>query len=373
MRLKQLVFFAASRLGVTARVRDSAWRRRRLPILCYHGISLADEHEWDPTLYLSAATFRRRLEWLARHRYQVLPLGDAIRRLYADTLPPRSVALTFDDGTTDFAEVAVPLLREFGMPATVYVATYYAAHRLPVFDVALAYLLWKGRASRADLSPLVPAARPMPVASVADRDEAWRVLTEWAAEQDLDVHGKDALLARVAATLRTDYALFRASGMLQIMTEESLRSLPADLVDVQLHTHRHRTPSNEESFRREIDDNRRALAAVRGEDRPTTQFCYPLGRWHSDFLPWLRREGVTGAVTCVPVLADRHADPLLLPRYVDADSQPLSAFEAWVSGFAALVPVSRRHSLEVARIRRVTNAPRELERAGRGAAATAGG
>src|SRR5437899_4989580 len=33
-------------------VRDSAWRRKRLLILCYHGISLESEHLWRPRLYI---------------------------------------------------------------------------------------------------------------------------------------------------------------------------------------------------------------------------------------------------------------------------------------------------------------------------------
>ena len=41
----------------------------------------------------------------------VLPLDDAVRRLYADDLPPRSVVLTFDDGYVDFERQAYPLLR----------------------------------------------------------------------------------------------------------------------------------------------------------------------------------------------------------------------------------------------------------------------
>ncbi|MGZ8413179.1 MAG: hypothetical protein ACXW05_10640, partial [Gemmatirosa sp.] len=50
----------ASAMGATRYVARSAWRRSRLVILCYHGISLADEHEWNPELYMPAALFRDR-------------------------------------------------------------------------------------------------------------------------------------------------------------------------------------------------------------------------------------------------------------------------------------------------------------------------
>ena len=37
--------------GIFRMVRDSEWRRQRLLILCYHSISLDDEHEWRPATY----------------------------------------------------------------------------------------------------------------------------------------------------------------------------------------------------------------------------------------------------------------------------------------------------------------------------------
>ena len=66
---------------------------------------------------------QRRLEVLRRLDCSVLPLGEALARLYRGELPPRAVALTFDDGYFDFKARALPLLRRFGYPATVYVTT----------------------------------------------------------------------------------------------------------------------------------------------------------------------------------------------------------------------------------------------------------
>src|SRR5215218_5126324 len=137
MTPKQLILRTTRVSGLNAAVKRTAWRNARLCILCYHGISLRDEHVADPALYVSRSLFRRRLEHLRGGSYNVLPLGEALSRLYSGKLPDRSVAITFDDGTRDFAEIAVPLLAEFGMPATVYLTTYYCENRLPVFDTSL--------------------------------------------------------------------------------------------------------------------------------------------------------------------------------------------------------------------------------------------
>ncbi|MEO7398771.1 MAG: polysaccharide deacetylase family protein, partial [Ilumatobacteraceae bacterium] len=51
--------------------------------------------------------------------------ADAGARVAAGTDPRPGVVLTFDDGTSDFTEVAVPLLVRHGLPATLYAATQF--------------------------------------------------------------------------------------------------------------------------------------------------------------------------------------------------------------------------------------------------------
>lgn len=330
-------------------VRRSQWRQSRLLILCYHGVSLADEHESAPDLYMTAAVLRRRLERLRARACRVLPLGEAVRRLRDGTLPPRSVALTFDDGTRDFAERAVPLLREFDVPATVYLSTYYCGRGQPTFDTALRYLLWRGRACGADVRDLAGATRPLPLASAAAREAAWDALSERARAAGMSADDKDALLRRLAGRLGVDYDAFVASGMFQVMSPDQVRALPRDLVDVELHTHRHRMPHDRALFAREIVDNRAHLAALGSPH--AAHFCYPNGEYRGDAAGWLRALGVRSATTCVPGIAGPETDLMLLPRFVDTSAVSDVAFDAWLSGVAALLPRRRRYRFDAARLR----------------------
>ena len=349
MGLKDTIYATLKRTGITGAVARSRWRQDRHLILCYHGISTLDEHEWNGQLYITSPKLRARLRYLRDHDYAILPLAEAIARLRAGTLPPRSVSLTFDDGATDFATHVLPILREFNAPATVYVTTYYAEHRFPVFDTALSYVLWLGRRSGADVAALVEHAGPLPVATEADRQRVRALVRTYTDDLEMNGAEKQAFLERVGALVRVDVAAFTASGRLAIMTPDMVRALPRDLVDVELHTHRHRTPRDTALFKREIEDNRASLAAIMGDGSRRTHFCYPSGDYSSSFVAWLDELGVTSATTCVPRLADTASAALLLPRFVDTMNVSDLSFEAWVSGVAQWLPRRTENTLDPAR------------------------
>jgi peptidoglycan/xylan/chitin deacetylase (PgdA/CDA1 family) len=92
-----------------------------------HGLRVIGWHRVDGARTSGLSTgvddFRRHLDLLAEVDAQVLALDDAVARLAAGTLPPRAVVLTFDDGYASVVETAWPLLKERGLPATLYVVT----------------------------------------------------------------------------------------------------------------------------------------------------------------------------------------------------------------------------------------------------------
>lgn len=85
-------------------------------VLMYHSIS----NEGGPTCTLPAV-FREQLSILGDCGYRVISLNRLAKWLRGDCdLPPNCVAITFDDGFADFAEVALPELTSRGWTATVF-------------------------------------------------------------------------------------------------------------------------------------------------------------------------------------------------------------------------------------------------------------
>jgi peptidoglycan/xylan/chitin deacetylase (PgdA/CDA1 family) len=62
------------------------------------------------------------MDYLA-HRFNVLPLLDAVERIHAKDIPDNALVLTFDDGYRDNFVHAYPILRRFSLPATIFLAT----------------------------------------------------------------------------------------------------------------------------------------------------------------------------------------------------------------------------------------------------------
>lgn len=97
------------------------WRpaKRGVPILMYHQVG---PHRTGSALNkwrVPEGLFRRQVEWLARRGYR----GISLRRLLAGDLPSaeKPVVITFDDGFDGVRRVGLPILRDHGFSATVFV------------------------------------------------------------------------------------------------------------------------------------------------------------------------------------------------------------------------------------------------------------
>lgn len=91
-------------------------------ILMYHSISTA-----GGATSIRPEIFEAQMDAIAEAGIAVVSLDALVesRRMGA-LLPPRSIIITFDDAYQDFADVAWPILKRHGFPATVYLPTDFA-------------------------------------------------------------------------------------------------------------------------------------------------------------------------------------------------------------------------------------------------------
>ena len=103
-------------------------RQFSVPVLMYHRVDNLDPRQPQSKLLrgltVSPETFRKQMEYLVSHGYRGIPLDNVENAvLHGGELPKRAVAITFDDGYDSVFDHAYPVLRKYGLPATIFVVT----------------------------------------------------------------------------------------------------------------------------------------------------------------------------------------------------------------------------------------------------------
>jgi peptidoglycan/xylan/chitin deacetylase (PgdA/CDA1 family) len=105
----------------------SRWVQARLLggalILGYHRVANVTRDEYE--VCVTPKHFAEQMETLSKYAHPV-SLTKLVQYLKEGSLPPKSVAVTFDDGYADNLYEAKPILEKYGVPATVFVCTGYA-------------------------------------------------------------------------------------------------------------------------------------------------------------------------------------------------------------------------------------------------------
>jgi peptidoglycan/xylan/chitin deacetylase (PgdA/CDA1 family) len=135
---------AARTLAGRVLKRVDAWRG--VLVMNHHRIGDAHSSPFDRSLWSSTAeSFDGQVRFLARDVDVILPseLDDALKRRRG-----RHVMLTFDDGYRDNYEVAYPILRSHGVPASFFVATGFLDRPRPAWWDEIAWMVQDDDATR---------------------------------------------------------------------------------------------------------------------------------------------------------------------------------------------------------------------------------
>jgi peptidoglycan/xylan/chitin deacetylase (PgdA/CDA1 family) len=272
----------------------------RLLVLCWHNVS--------PTPAAGGPGgpegFDRQLRHLGRHA-SVVPLEAALDALVERRpLPPRAVSITFDDGYRDNVDVAAPILRHHGLPATFFlVPDFLTARRAPWWET----LAWAIRDRRApfmtfegrDLSRAHPSRATKVIgSSLKGRTRDGREAAVRAIVEQLDPAGSDP-----------------APGLM--MDGDGARALARDGFTIGSHSLDHAILAREDG-RAQHDDiarARRALQDLVGQE--IAAIAYPNGEHHDVddvTIDGVRAAGHRFGLLLEAGLARPDGDPYRVPR-----------------------------------------------------------
>ena len=102
-------------------------RPRSSAILAYHGVQRLPQADDPELLCIDPDLFEAHIRVLLEAGFQFVTVRDYVERAN----PAGLIAITFDDGLENLHTVAMPLLEQLGVPATVYVQTGILGERYP--------------------------------------------------------------------------------------------------------------------------------------------------------------------------------------------------------------------------------------------------
>jgi len=120
------------RRGADSKVSFPFIKRRNhasFQILQYHRIN---DHKDQIFSRVPVEVFEKQMEGLSRY-HNVYPLEELVERALRRDIPPKAVAITFDDGYRDSYDNAFPILKRFGFPATIFLTTGTIESQIPLW------------------------------------------------------------------------------------------------------------------------------------------------------------------------------------------------------------------------------------------------
>jgi peptidoglycan/xylan/chitin deacetylase (PgdA/CDA1 family) len=114
----------------------------QFPILMYHGINnrFGDRHPYFET-NTSPTVFRNHMQQLAAGGYEAISLASTLQDAPSHLRNGHPVAITFDDGYSDFYDEALPVLIGLKFKATMFMVTDFTSHKRLVKE-GKQYMSW---------------------------------------------------------------------------------------------------------------------------------------------------------------------------------------------------------------------------------------
>jgi peptidoglycan/xylan/chitin deacetylase (PgdA/CDA1 family) len=298
--------------------------RRRALILTYHRFCSAGNNYDGKT---TAQAFSEQLEYLKRN-YRIVRLSDLVESLSQNNSLPRSLAaITIDDGYRDAYEIAFPLLRKYGVPATVYLVAEFVENRTWLWTDKMRFIANHARAQELNTT-IEGKLFSFALAGKRSRHSAAEHVNLVLKEADDEV--KSEMINNLARLLGVALPNTPPEEYAAISPRHALE-LDRNGVEIGSHTLTHPilTKISDERLHREIRDSRARLESLL--KHPVNHFCYPNGDYDHRVLRETMNSGYQSAVTTMSGFCNS-GDNLFELRRVHTESD-MAHFAQSTSGF----------------------------------------
>ncbi len=240
----------------------------KIVVLLYHKVQRRPMGLWGEPV-LGVQEFERQMAFLAS-RYAPVSLDRAVRALRGEaTLPPRAVAVTFDDGYRNNLVLAAPVLARHRIPATLFAVSGLVGTDRWMWPYELEEMFLLNPASRIAAVAGEPVIERICAAGLSQREAMF------AAVDYLKQVG-DAAMQRVMARLRAAMPV-EVDDENRYLSWDEVRELAAYGIDVGAHTVTHPVLPLEPATSVERELVHCAEVLEREVGRRPAHFAYPYG------------------------------------------------------------------------------------------------
>lgn len=282
----------------------------RLSILIFHRVLPAQDALFPSEM--DADRFDTVISWL-NHWFNLLPLEKAVDCLIDGALPSRAACITFDDGYADNATAALPILREYGVPATFFIATGYL-NGGRMWNDTIIESVRSTRSKWVDASSL--GAGNMPTVTITEKRSTIGELVRLIKYRGVEERDE------IAAAINEQCGVDLPNHLM--MNDAGVRELHESGMGIGAHTVDHpilRLCSEGETIR-QVSESREYLEALIGDD--VRLFAYPNGKPGTDYRPdqarLVEELGFKAAVSTAPGASGKGDDLFQLRRFTPWDS-----------------------------------------------------
>jgi peptidoglycan/xylan/chitin deacetylase (PgdA/CDA1 family) len=306
----------------------------KLTIVTYHGVVRAPLEIYD-WCFLDEESFRQQLAYLKKH-FDVVSLSAAVEALRTGQLNRPTAVITLDDGYQNNYSVAFPILREFTLPATVFIATGFIDTddtfwtlrlNLSLADTKRTSLSWNGKV--------------LDLRDIASRAKANVVIRK--SLRDLPRPELMSRLSQIIKLLGEDPKRpIEVDSPFRMLTAQAVKEMnQSGLIEFGAHTHTHPILArlSPEECKNEIELSVRGVDELSG--RACKFFAYPLGGrddYNQQSIDILRNLGICAAVTTRTGANDRKTPLLELRRYGAGPNDDMAVFQLKVHHLRPGVP-----------------------------------
>jgi len=299
--------------------------RNKICVLCYHGVWLGDDGYPGDALFMSKDTFRRRMNFLNKNKYNILSLSAALDKIKSSCVLRKTVVITIDDGWYSTYKEMFPVLKDYGFDATLYFHTQDIYSKYPVLHVMARHL--------------VKLSSEGYIGKWKDLDRICLGKYKEIKSPNIEPDVKYQYVKELAGYLSIDAGDYESRRVFGYVTPNELREMYENKVDIQLHTHNHDLGDfSREKISSEIEVNRERIAdLLRVDRRSIKHFCYPSGQYRSYLDGLMSSLGVVSAVTCDSGFASYKTNIYYLPRILDGENLSMIEFEAELCGMLSIL------------------------------------